>query len=161
MGRAKMIAKTLLIVALVATLVTLLFIRSAAYLAAISVPVFFTIYVVVSLLEKQSRTEEVRKPGQTTISDDEVNLDVRDAGIYTGLGIALLLALGAFIIAASLFEWPLVGAIATTGFLLAVLINIPYLSLLVQEAKRDEHERITRQNASKTDSDADDQEQDA
>ncbi len=102
-------------------------------------------YLLVGQLERQSRAAALREPGQTTISQEEIELDVQDAGIFTGLGIAFLLALGTFIIAASVFDWALVGIAATAGFLLAVLINIPYLSLIVEEAERDELEKVTHQ----------------
>jgi hypothetical protein len=146
MRHAKTVVRVLLILSLVSTIVALLFFRPAAYLAAIPIPILFAIYLLVGQFERQSRAAALRDPGQATISQEEVELDVQDVGIYTGLGIAFLLALGTFIIAASVFDWALVGIVATGGFLLAVLINIPYLSLIVEEAERDEREKVTHQS---------------
>ncbi|WP_182868155.1 hypothetical protein [Stieleria mannarensis] len=152
MRRAKTTVRWLLIVALVSTIVMFLFVRPAAYLGAIPIPILFVIDVVLGLLERQSRATAIREPGQQSISKKEIELDVQDAGILTGLGIVFLLAVGTFIIAAALFDWPLVGAVATAGFLLAVLINIPYLYLFVQEAERDEREKVTHQAPEAADS---------
>jgi hypothetical protein len=157
MHRAKTVARVLLIVALVATLVALIAYRPLAYLAAIPVPVLFVAWVMLILLERQTRQSELRRAGQSTLSEEETQLDVRDAGIYTALGILFLLALGTFIIAAALFDWPLVGGVAAVGFLLAVLINLPYVLLCVQEAERDEQEKLDRQREAAGTSDASEQ----
>ena len=152
MRRARTTARWLLIIALVSTIVLFLFVRPAAYLGAIPVPILFVVYVLLGQFERQSRANSLRESGQETISQQEIELDVQDAGIFTGLGIAFLLAIGTFIIAASLFDWALVGAVATGGFLLAVLINIPYLYLIVEEAERDEREKVTHQSSEVEDS---------
>jgi hypothetical protein len=142
MRRAKLAVGGLLILSLVATFVTLLFFRQAAYLAAIPIPILFIVYVMVGQFERQARASELRGDDPNQITAHEVDVDVKDAGLFTGLGIGFLLALGAFIVAASLFEWPLIGATATAGFLLLVLINIPYLALFVSEAERDELDKV-------------------
>jgi hypothetical protein len=152
MRQAKTTVRWLLIIALVSTIMLFLFVRPAAYLGAIPVPILFLIYLLLGQFERQSRASALRKPGQKTISQEEIELDVQDAGLFTGLGIALLLAIGTFIIAASLFDWALVGAVATALLLLAVLIDIPYLSLIVEEAERDEREKVTHQSSEVEDS---------
>jgi hypothetical protein len=153
MRHAQTVIRWLLITALVSTILLFLFVRPAAYLAAIPIPLLFAALVMVKYFERQARASALRRPGAREITQEEIETDVQDAGIYTALGIALLLALGTFIIAASLFDWAEVGIAATAGLLLAVLINIPYLSLIVQEAERDEREKVTHQPLSAEGSD--------
>lgn len=143
MRRVRVVSRWLLVLALLATVTLFIMVPSAAYLAAIPIPILFVVYVFAGLWERQSRSAVLRKQGQDAITKEEVELDVRDKGIYTALGIFFVLALGTFIIAASLFEWPLVGGVAAAGLLLAILINLPYLTLFVQEAERDERDKIT------------------
>jgi membrane protein implicated in regulation of membrane protease activity len=138
-----MASRWLLIIALLATVVLFLLMPAAAYLAAIPIPVLFVVYLLAGQWERQSRSTALRQAGEDAITQEEVELDVRDTGIYTALGILFVLALGTFIIAAALFEWPLVGGVAAAGLLLAILINLPYLTLFVQEAEHDERDRVT------------------
>ncbi len=59
MRNMKWLLRTLLIFALIATVVLFLSFRSAAYLAALPVPVLFLAFVFVSYLERQSRLGRV------------------------------------------------------------------------------------------------------
>ncbi len=145
MRRVRVVSRWLLIIALLATVALFVVMPAAAYLAAIPIPVLFVVYVLAGQWERQARLAALRKPGQNAITQEEVELDVRDAGLYTALGILFVLALGTFIIAAALFQWPLVGGVAAAGLLLAILINLPYLTLFVQEAERDERDKVTAQ----------------
>jgi uncharacterized membrane protein len=140
---AKKMIRICLIVASISTIGLLFFFRPAAYLAAIPIPFLVLIFAVVSHLERQSRVTALRRPEQTGITEEEVEVDAQAAGVSTVLGIVFLLALGTFIIAASMFDWVLVGAAAAAAFLLAVLINIPYLSLFAEEAALDERDKVT------------------
>lgn len=62
----------------------------------------------------------------------------------TALTVGGMLAVGTFIIAAALFEQVMIGIGAVALFLLVILIEIPYLGLLVTESERDEREKISR-----------------
>lgn len=63
----------------------------------------------------------------------------------TMLGIALLLVLGTFIVAATLLDWAIVGIGATALLMLAILIEMPYLYLFVEEAERDERAKVSHE----------------
>lgn len=151
MRRAKSVVRLLMVLAIIAAVLSLVFFRPAAYLAALPIPILFVLYVIVSLLEQQARASALRRPGQTTISNEEIETDVRSAGFYTGLAIAIVLALGTFVVAISFYEWPLVGFAAAALLFLATLIEIPYLTLFIAEAERDERDKITHD--SQTDDD--------
>lgn len=128
----------LLALSLVATVICLLFFRPAAYLAAIPIPVLYAVLVATHYLEQRSRAEELRRPGQTGMSREEIEGDIETVGVINVLKILGVLAIGTFIIAAALFDWAIVGIVAASGFLLAVLITLPYLPLFFTESERDE-----------------------
>lgn len=142
MQRVRIVTKWLLVIASVATVVLFVVFREAAYLAAIPVPLLVLVYAVVSQLEKESRKSAARKLMESERETEDVELDIQVAGLFTGLGVFFLLALGTFIVAASFFDWHLVGIAATAFLLLAMLIEIPYLPLFIQEAEKDEKEKL-------------------
>ncbi|WP_417380819.1 hypothetical protein [Gimesia sp.] len=143
MRHAKTIIRFLLIVALIATSVLLLFFRPAAYLAAIPVPVLLLGYILVSYLERQSKAKVLRSKNLSTISQEEVEMDVEYAGIYTALALTLLLALGTFIVAATMVEdWSMTGLVAAVFLLLSVFILFPYIPLFIADAAHDEREKL-------------------
>lgn len=148
MRRAKMVLRILLIMALIATIALLVFYRPAAYLAAISIPVLGLIFGIVSVLEMQSRASRLRRPGQKSISQDEIDLDVENAGIYTALEIAFVLVVGTTVVAATIVDWAMIGIVAAVLLLLAIFITLPYIPLLVMDAAHEEREKVTPQIAS-------------
>ena len=143
MRHARMVLRLLLIVALIATTLLLIFFRQAAYLAAIPVPVLLFAYVIVSVLEKQSRAEVLRCRNQLVISQEEVDMDIQYAGIYTAMGLIALFALSTFIVAATITEdWSMVGTVAAILFLLSVLILFPYIPLFMIDAAHHERDKL-------------------
>tara|TARA_R110002049_G_scaffold182485_2_gene350379 strand:+ start:123214 stop:123741 length:528 start_codon:yes stop_codon:yes gene_type:complete len=132
-----------LILCVIATLVLFVFYRPAAYLAAIPVPLLAVALMLVDLFERRSRSNALRKPNQTEIGQDEVELDVEVAGLTTAVKAFAVLAVGTFIIAAAYFEAAILGIAATAVLLLALLIELPFILVGVSEAKRDEREKIT------------------
>tara|TARA_R110002095_G_scaffold113541_2_gene99137 strand:- start:100 stop:609 length:510 start_codon:yes stop_codon:yes gene_type:complete len=143
MRHAKTILRLLLILALIATSTLLLFLPSAAYLAAFAVLVLFIGFVLVSYLERQSQAKVLRSRNQSTISQKEVEMDVQYAGISTAIALTLFLGLGAFILAATLVEdWSMVGMVAAIFFLLSIFLLFPFIPLFIKEAKRDEQDKI-------------------
>lgn len=143
MRHAKTILRFLLIVALIATSVLLLYLPPAAYLAALAVPVLFLGFVFVSYLERKSKAKVLRSKNQLNISQKEVEMDVQYAGIYTAMALALFLALGVFIMAATMVEdWSMVGMVAATFFLLSVFLLFPYIPLFIEEAEHDERDKL-------------------
>lgn len=146
MRQAKTIFRLLLILALIATTLLFLFFRPAAYLAALPVPVLFLGFVFVSYLEIRSRAKSIRTTNQSTISQEEVEMDVQYAGIYTAMGLALFFALATFIVAATMVEdWSLVGMVAAGLFLLSVLIVFPYIPLFILDASEDERDKLQQE----------------
>lgn len=144
MRRAKHVTFGLLVTAVLATIFLLIFVQPAAYLAAIPIPVLLVVFFIVSYFERNSRAEVLRKPGQAGISKKEINMDEKAAGLYTALGIGLLIATGTFIIAAALFEWAMVGVAAAALFLIFIYtVNIPFLYLAISESADDEREKAT------------------
>lgn len=152
--RLHILVRALLVIALVATVLLLLFYRPAAYLAAIPIPFLIVLLVLINYYERRSKASELRQPGQRGISQEEVDADVEEAGIFTVVVIAILVALGTFIIAASMFDWEIVGIVAAALLLLVILIDIPYIPLLVSEARRYEREKVTGRKNSDEDSEA-------
>jgi hypothetical protein len=143
MRHARTIFRVLLILALIATTLLLIFFRPAAYLAALAVPVLFLGFVFVSYLEKQSRAESLRSANQLTISQEEVAMDIQYAGIYTALALTLLFALAAIITAATMVEdWSMVGIVAAGLFLLSVFIVFPYIPLFIAGSSEDERNKL-------------------
>ncbi|QDV20545.1 hypothetical protein Pan153_52210 [Gimesia panareensis] len=143
MRHAKTILRFLLIVALIATGVLLLFFRPAAYLAALPVPVLFFAFAYVSYLERQSKAKVLRSTNQSAISQKEVEMDVQYTGIYTAMALMLFLALGTFIVAATMVEdWSMVGMVAAIFFLLSVFILFPYIPLFIDEAEHEERDKL-------------------
>ncbi|WP_417388551.1 hypothetical protein [Gimesia sp.] len=143
MRHAKTVLRFLLIVALIATCGLLLFLPSAAYLAAIAVPVLFIGFVFVSYLERQSQAKVLRSGNQSNITQKEVETDVRYAGILTAIALTLFLALGAFIMAATLVEdWSMVGMVATVFFLISIFLLFPFIPLFIKEAKHEERKKL-------------------
>ncbi|QDT91553.1 hypothetical protein Pan161_32120 [Gimesia algae] len=148
MRHAKTILRFLLIVALIATSVLLVFFRPAAYLAALPVPVLFLGFVFVNYLERQSKAKMLRSTNQSTISQKEVEMDVQYAGIYTAMALMLLLALGTFIVAATMVEdWSMMGMVAAVLFLLSVVILFPYIPLFIADAEHDERDKLQHEAA--------------
>jgi hypothetical protein len=146
MRHAKTIFRWLLILALIATTLLIIFFRPAAYLAALPVPVLFVGFVFVSYLEKQSRASVLRSSNQSTISQEEVQMDIQYAGIYTALGLTLLFALATFIVAATMVEdWSMIGIVAAFLFLLAVFIVFPYIPLFIVGASEDERDKLEQE----------------
>jgi len=71
-----------------------------------------------------------------------VEADVETIGIITLMKVVGVLAIGTFIIAASLFQSQEVGGAATALFLLMLLIQSPFLPLYFSESERDEREKL-------------------
>lgn len=146
MRQAKTIFRLLLILALIATTLLLIFFRPAAYLAALSVPTLFLGFVFVSYLEKRSRAKSLRRANQSTISREEVEMDVQYAGIYTAMGLAFFFVIATLIVATTLVEdWSMVGMVAAGLFLLSVLIVFPYIPLFILDASEDERDKLQRE----------------
>ncbi len=146
MRHAKTILRLLLIFALIATTLLFLFLRPAAYLAAMPVPVLFLGLVFVSYLERLSRAKMLRSTNQTTISKEEIEMDIQYAGIYTAMALTLSFALATFIVAASIVEdWSMIGMVAAVLFLMSVLIIFPYIPLFISDAAHDERDKLQRE----------------
>ena len=134
--------RVLLAVSLIATIVAIFAYPSVAYLAAIPIPILYAVLASVNYMEVRSRASELRERGSDHLSKEELEVDVETAGIILLLKVIGILAAGTFIIAAAFFEWQSVGVAATALFLLAVLINIPFLPLFFAEAQRDELDHL-------------------
>jgi hypothetical protein len=142
MRHAKLTIFVLLIVALVSTILLLIFFRPAAYLAAISVVILFSSLIMVSHLEVKARANVIRLKGATSISEEESDLNVRYAVIYRGLALTLFTAMACLIFASTMVEdWSMVGVSAAFLFLLAVFIVLPFLHLFGRGFAEDERER--------------------
>ena len=135
--------RILLIAALIATSALLLVYKPAAYLAAIPVPVLIIVLVILNFLEKRSRAAMLRHPGQTGMSQKEIQVDIETIGVTTIVKVLGLIAIGSFITAAAFFELSVLGIAATVTFLLAILVQLFYLPLFFIEAERDEREKLT------------------
>jgi len=135
-------ARALLGLSLNGTVVCLFFFRQDAYLAAIPIPVLYAVLALTSYLEFRSRAANLRAVGQSTPSQAEVDVDVQTVGIITLLKVIGVLAVGTFIVAATIFELPMIGAAAAVLLLLALLILGPYLPLYFSESERDELEQL-------------------
>ena len=137
--------RILLALSLIATVVCLFFYQDAAYLAAIPIPVLYGILVITNYLELRSRATNLRSPKASAISREEIEVDVETVGVVTLLKVLGVLAISSFIIAASFFDWQIVGIVAAAMFLLMILIQLPYLPLYFSEAEREEREKLDSQ----------------
>ncbi len=138
--------RALLALSLIATIACLFFLRDAAYLAAIPIPVLYAVLAFTNYLEVRSRAANLRSPNQKRITIEELEMDIETVGIVTLMKVIGVLAIGTFIIAASLFDWAVVGAAAAALLCIAILIQTPFLPLYFSEFERDElaklkHER--------------------
>ncbi len=145
MWRLKIAALALLITAVFSSLGLLVISHPAAYLAALPIPLFVLAYVIISNKEQEARMSFRPRSAEQNPNQEEIELDVEDAKVFTAFGIAFIIAIGTFIIAAIFFEWRMVAIAAIATLFLALLINIPYLTLLVQEAGEEEREKFTKQ----------------
>ena len=134
--------KLLLWLSLLSTIVCLFFFREAAYLAAIPFPVLYAVLAYANYLEYCSRRSTWRSKISTAPSQAELEADVETIGIITLMKVVGVLAIGTFIIAASLFQSQEVGGAATALFLLMLLIQSPFLPLYFSESERDEREKL-------------------
>jgi len=60
-------------------------------------------------------------------------MDVETFGIVTLIKVVGVLAIGTFIVATSCFIWPVLGAAANALFVIAILIQTPFLPLYFSE----------------------------
>lgn len=138
--------RVMLALSLIATILCIFFLREAAYLAAIPIPVLYAVLAFTNYLEVRSRASRLRSPNQKRITPEELEMDIETVGIVTLMKVIGVLAIGTFIIAASLFDWAVVGAAAAALLCIAILIQTPFLPLYFSEFERDElaklkHER--------------------
>lgn len=146
MRHAKTILRALFLLALVTTIGLFIYLRPAAYLAALPMPVLFLAYIAVCHLERQSRVTMLRSANQSTISQEEVAMNIRYASISTAMVLALFLALATFVMATTLVEeWSMVGITAAVLFLLSVLMLVPYFSLFVANSGDNERDKLARE----------------
>jgi O-antigen/teichoic acid export membrane protein len=145
MRHTRTLLRLLLAIAIVASIVLMVYFRPAAYLAAIPIPILLILYAMVSFFERQSRVTNLRDVGATSISKEELEEDVQGAGIYTTILIGVLFVLGAFVAAASIFDWTIIGIAGAVLLLLSLFYALPFLPIFVVEAANDERNEITRQ----------------
>jgi hypothetical protein len=120
-------------------------------LVALPVPVLLLVYAYVSYLEKQSRAEMLRVPGQKHLSKDEIEWDVRSAGFLTALVLAALVGLSARIIAATfVVDWAMVGLVAAVIFLLSILIMLSCIPHFIIDSSNDERKKLQRESEVKS-----------
>jgi hypothetical protein len=149
---ARSVLGMLLILATLATIILILLHWQVAYLAAFPTPVLFLAFISVCYLERQSRAEVLRGAGDTAISQDEVELDIRFAGLYTALFLLIFLALSALVIAATLvIDWSMVGLVAGVILLLSILIMLPYIPLFIMDSSREEQEKLEQDSETASD----------
>jgi hypothetical protein len=94
-------------------------------------------------MERRTRASQLRRPGENAIRQEEVEVDVEIIGILTVMKVLGVLAIGTFIIGAAFFDLAVVGVIAAGGFMLTMLIELPYLPLFFTESERDERAELT------------------
>ncbi len=145
MRQAKMFLLYLLILALIATVLLLLFFRPAAYLAALAVTALLVCLVIVGFLERQSTIQMLRSTDQSSITKEEEDMGVQYAAILTAITLIMFSALAATLVATSLVEdWAMVGVVAAALFLLSILLMFPYLTLFLVGAEREERDKVDR-----------------
>ncbi len=146
MRHAKTVVRLLLIVALIATTLLLIYFRPAAYLAAFAVPVLVLTLIYVSYLERRSRASQLRTDDQLSISQEEIEMNVQYAGIYTGMILLLLFSLSALIVASTMVEdWSMIGLVSAVLFLLMALIVFPYIPLFIADSGTNERSKLKRE----------------
>ncbi|MCA8960767.1 MAG: hypothetical protein KDC38_09650 [Planctomycetes bacterium] len=133
----------LLALFLVATVIGLIFFPSVAYAAAIPIPILTVVLLVANSYEEPTRLSTLRGKDPSTITDEETRADEETTGLTTGLKIAGVLAVAALVLAASLFEWRVVGLMAVGIFLYMVFVGLPLWLAAVFVSEEDEHEKLT------------------
>lgn len=137
--------RLLLVLSLIATFACFFLFQQAAYLAAIPIPVLYAVLAVSNYLEIRSRASNLRSLEESGVRRERMEIDMETVGIVTLLRVLGVLAIGTFIIAASLFDWKVVGAAAAALFFLMLLIQMPFLPLYFSEAERDERDKLRKQ----------------
>lgn len=89
--------RILLTLSLIATIVTLLFSREVAYLAAIPIPFLYAILSLANYLVVRSRTQELRAKDGSRLSDESVDERLQIAGTLLVLKIMGVLAVATFV----------------------------------------------------------------
>ncbi|MDA8743775.1 hypothetical protein N9N28_03975 [Rubripirellula amarantea] len=136
--------RLLLSLSLIATIVCLFFLQEAAYLAAIPIPLLYAVLAFTNYLEMRSRASQLRPSKSSGIGREEIEVDIETVGVVTLLKVFGVLAIGSFIVAASFFDWKMVGIGATALFFLVILIQMPFLPLYFSEAERDELRKVRK-----------------
>jgi len=143
MRNAKFILLTLLVTALIATILLIFLYRPAAYLVGLQIPTLFLAFIVVSYLESRATVKMLRSKNQKSISSEEVEMDVQYAGIYTSIVLVLLMAISALVMAATMVEnWSMVGASAALILMLSIFYVLPYVPFFIADAEQDERDKV-------------------
>lgn len=145
MKRARIMLQALVLLSLISSVTFYFLIRPATYLAITAVGVFSVTLAFVSFLE--CRSKGLREYNQLSISEEEVEMDVQYASIYTALAIILLFLASSVMVAATVVQaWSTVGATAVVLFLMSSLILIPYVSLFLRGAAEDQRNKLAKES---------------
>ena len=143
MRSIKTMLLVLLCLALAATILLVIFHPPSAYLAGLPIPALFLLYIGACFLERRATAKMLRHKRETSISAEEVEMDVQYAGIYTSLALAVLLAISAIVMAATMVEnWSMVGASAAFILLLSIFYVVPYIPFFIADAEQDERDKL-------------------
>jgi cytochrome c biogenesis protein CcdA len=143
MRNAKFILLALLVAALIATILLIFLYRSAAYLVGLQIPFLFLAFIILSYYESRVAAKMLRSRNQTTISSEEIEVDVQFAGIYTPIVLVSLLAISALVMAATMVEnWAMVGASAALILMLSIFYVLPYVPFFIADAEQDERDKV-------------------
>ncbi len=143
MRTIKIVLLVLLSLALTATILLVIFYPPAAYLAGLPIPILFLAFIIASFLDRRATVKMLRQANQTTISAEEFEMNVQYAGIYTSLALALLMAISAIVMAATMVEdWSMVGASAAFILLLSIFYVVPYIPFFIADAEQDERDKL-------------------
>ncbi len=145
MRHAKTVVRLLLIVALIATTLLLIYFRPQPTCRVRSTRIVLTL-IYVSYLERRSRASQLRTDDQLSISQEEIEMNVQYAGIYTGMILLLLFSLSALIVASTMVEdWSMIGLVSAVLFLLMALIVFPYIPLFIADSGTNERSKLKRE----------------
>ena len=136
------VLRGLILVAALATVICLFYFQEQAYLAAIPIPILLFLLLGASWLERNSRAKMLRRGGQAEITKEEVEIDEDAVALSLVLKLAGVFALAAIIVAASFFNWEIVGLAAATLFAMAILIGLPYWPLIISDARAEEEDKL-------------------
>ena len=122
--------------------ILLVFNRNVAYVAILPIPLLYVALMFMGSAERQTRASELRSVGQSEISEEEIEIDVATNRNALILEISGMLAMGVFLVVASLYELHMVMLMGFVFVVYGGFLGLPYWHLFLSQADAEEREKV-------------------